>query len=147
MSPDNLKWHTNLLCIQDSLPSQTSIKNQPASLCYPSSSIASIISVSIYSWWKPQCWLENTIFLFLKVSLCSATVCRHESGASHFFPSYLTIFVKYNLWYLEVELKNWNVQRENFCMKITFSSPFYILAWYKNHTTQPSNSTKQELFS
>ena len=100
-------WHhpkSCLLPIWDSIPAFPSIHTvswhkyplefNPFPLpYYPASSTCYIISVSFYSWWKPQCWLKVPIFLFFQVSLGSTAICKHVSGRCHSFLLYLAIFL------------------------------------------------------
>ena len=47
--------------------------------------------VLVNSRWKIQCWPKIPIFLGFQVFLCSAAVCRHDSGRCCSFLSYLAI--------------------------------------------------------
>ena len=59
--------------------------------------LSSAVDVDIYSWWKPQCWAENSIlyFIFSLGYLCYEDVYRQESGrwcSLHFFLTFLLSF-------------------------------------------------------
>ena len=50
-------------------------------------------SVHFSSWGKLQCWLKSSgFYLSFLLSLCSVTVCRHESGRCRSFSPFFKLF-------------------------------------------------------